>query len=169
MPYGGVMMMRSVEQKNGEAGSALVEFAVASVIILTVLFGIIDMGRALYSYDWVSDAARRGSRYSMVRGQESCQGTLHLTDCMAQTGTAPYSTPNTIGYYIMSNGFAIDRNAVTVTTACWPDTKALNGAPCPAGTAVIVGVKLAFSWITPFMPRTLNWKMSSSSAVFVSQ
>jgi len=162
-------MMRSVRQKNGESGSALVEFALASVIILTVLFGIIDMGRALYSYDWVSDAARRGSRYSMVRGQTSCQGTPHLTDCMAPTGTAPYSTPDTIGYYIMSNGFAIDRNAVTVTTACWPDTKALNGAPCPPACSVIVHVQYAFSWITPLVPRALNWKMSSSSAVFVSQ
>ena len=68
-------MMRSVEQKNGEAGSALVEFALASVIILTVLFGIIDMGRALYAYDWVSDAARRGTRYAMVRGT-SCSALL---------------------------------------------------------------------------------------------
>jgi Flp pilus assembly protein TadG len=163
------MMMRSVEQKNGEAGSALVEFALACVIILTVLFGIIDMGRALYAYDWVSDAARRGTRYAMVRGQESCNGTPALPDCKATTGTPPYSTPNTVGYYIMSNGFAIDPSAVTVTTACWPNTLALNGAPCPAGTSVIVGVQYRFSWITPFMPPTLNWTMNSSSAVFVSQ
>jgi Flp pilus assembly protein TadG len=77
------MMMRSVGQKNGEAGSALVEFALASVIVLTVLFGIIDMGRALYAYDWVSDAARRGTRYAMVRGTGSCTGSPELTDCNA--------------------------------------------------------------------------------------
>ena len=61
-------MIRSIRQKNGEAGSALVEFALASITILTVLFGIIDTGRCLYSYNWLSNSARLGSRYMMVRG-----------------------------------------------------------------------------------------------------
>ena len=47
-------MMRSVRQKNGEAGSALVEFALATVIILTVLFGIIAV-----SYTHLSERCNR--------------------------------------------------------------------------------------------------------------
>ena len=109
-------MMRSVRQKNGETGSALVEFALASVIILTVLFGIIDMGRALYAYDWVSDAARRGTRYAMVRGTSSCPGSPELTDCKASLGQ--------ITTYVESNAFGIDQNALTVTAICWPPSHA---------------------------------------------
>src|ERR1035437_7070573 len=99
-PHEGEMMMRSVEQKNGEAGSGLVEFAPASVIILTVLFGIRDMGRALYAYDWVSDAARRGTRYAMVRGTSSCTGSPELPDCKADLGH--------ITTYVESNAVGLD-------------------------------------------------------------
>jgi hypothetical protein len=125
MPYEGVMMMRSVEQKNGEAGSALVEFALATVIILTVLFGIIDMGRALYAYDWVSDAARRGTRYAMVRGTSSCPGSPELTDCKAG--------PPQITTYVEGNAFGIDHSALTVTAECWPPSSAFTPPPCAPG------------------------------------
>jgi len=39
------MKIRNVRQQHGEAGNALVEFAVSMVVILTLLFGIIDVGR----------------------------------------------------------------------------------------------------------------------------
>jgi len=67
------MKIRNVRQQHGEAGNALVEFAVSMVVILTLLFGIIDVGRALYAYDWVSNAARLGTRFAMVRGSSCSQ------------------------------------------------------------------------------------------------
>ena len=158
-------MVRSARQENGEAGSALVEFALATVLILTVLFGIVEMGRALYCFDWVSDAARRGSRYAMVRGQTSCNGSPHLTDCEATPGTP--STPGTIAYYVVSNGFGIDRNMVTLTATCWPNTHP-TPAPCPTGTPVIVTVNYPFQFILPFLPHQ-PWTMRSSSARVVAQ
>lgn len=158
-------MMRSARQEKGEAGSALVEFALATVLILTALFGIIEMGRALYCYDWVSDAARRGSRYAMVRGQTSCNGSPSLPDCKATPGTP--STPGTIAYYVVSNGFGIDRNAVILTATCWPNTN-ISNAPCPTGKTVIVTVKYPFQFILPFLPHR-QWNMTSSSARVVAQ
>jgi Flp pilus assembly protein TadG len=153
------MMMRSVGQKNGEAGSALVEFALASVIILTVLLGIIDMGRALYSYDWVSDAARRGSRYAMVRGTSSCTGSPELTDCKAG--------PPQITTYVENNAFGIDSSALTVTSQCWPSSSAFTPPPCAPGKTVAVKVQYNFAFLSPFTPR--SWTMTSSSIRTVSQ
>ena len=152
-------MMRSVEQKNGEAGSALVEFALASVIILTVLFGIIDMGRALYAYDWVSDAARRGTRYAMVRGTSSCTGSPELPDCKADLGH--------ITTYVESNAVGLDPSAVTVTSSCWPPSHAFTLPPCAPGKTVEVKVQYNFSFLSPFTPR--SWTMTSSSTTTVSQ
>lgn len=152
-------MMRSVEQKNGEAGSALVEFALATVIILTVLFGIIDMGRALYAFDWVSDAARRGTRYAMVRGTSSCPGSPELTDCKAG--------PPLIKTYIEGNAFALDQSALTVTSSCWPSSSAFDPPPCAPGKAVAVTVQYNFSFLSPFTPH--SWTMTSSSIRTVSQ
>ena len=151
--------MRSVGQKNGEAGSALVEFALASVVILTVLFGIIDMGRALYSYDWVSDAARRGTRYAMVRGTSSCPGTPQLTDCKAG--------PGQITTYVESNAFGINHSAVTVTSVCWPPSHAFVAPPCAPGKTIEVTVQYHFAFLSPLAPR--SWNMTSSSMRTVSQ
>ena len=152
-------MRRSVGQKNGEAGSALVEFALASVVILTVLFGIIDMGRALYSYDWVSDAARRGTRYAMVRGTSSCPGPPQLTDCKADL--------DHIKTYVESNAFGIDHSAVTVTASCWPPSHAFTLPPCAPGKTIEVTVKYNFAFLSPLTPH--SWTMTSSSLRTVSQ
>jgi len=152
-------MRRSVGQKNGEAGSALVEFALASVIILTVLFGIIDMGRALYSYDWVSDAARRGTRYAMVRGTSSCTGSPELTDCKAG--------PGQITTYVESNAFGIDHSALSVTAVCWPPSHAFTPPPCAPGKTVEVTVQYKFAFLLPLTPH--SWTMTSSSLRTVSQ
>src|SRR6202011_4519957 len=59
---------RDAGRAVSERGSALVEFAIASTVALTMIFGIIDFGRGLYTYHLVANAARAGSRWAMVRG-----------------------------------------------------------------------------------------------------
>jgi Flp pilus assembly protein TadG len=53
---------------HGEAGNSLVETALTMMILLGVLFGTIEMCLAVYSYHFISDAAREGARYAVVRG-----------------------------------------------------------------------------------------------------
>ena len=102
--------MRSVRQKDGEAGSALIEFALATIVILVVLFGIIDMGRAAFAYDWVSNAARTATRYAMVRGT-SCS-TL-LSGCNVGPPQGAYETD--VRAYVNSQAIGIDTSKLTVT------------------------------------------------------
>ncbi len=45
-----------------ERGSIAVEFALIFPIILTLLFGMIDFGRLLFSYEVLTNAAREGAR-----------------------------------------------------------------------------------------------------------
>lgn len=44
------------------------EFAVGVTFALILLFGIIQVGQALFTYDLVANAARIGTRYAIVRG-----------------------------------------------------------------------------------------------------
>ena len=153
-------MIRVVGRKDGEAGSALVEFAIATVVILTLLFGIIDVGRALYAYDWVSDAARRGTRYGMVRGTSSCMGSPELPDCRASA--------DQVTNYVMSNAVGIDASQVTVTPQCWVTATVLyTQPPCTAPNTIKVTVRYKFAFISPFVP--LSWTMKSSSIRPMSQ
>jgi Flp pilus assembly protein TadG len=57
--------------RSGERGETLVEFAFASVIFFTMIFGAIEFGIGVWNYNLVSDLAQEGARYAMVHGQNS--------------------------------------------------------------------------------------------------
>jgi Flp pilus assembly protein TadG len=60
------MMMRRHQSRRHERGSTLVEFAIGATVFLTVMFGVIEFGRALWVHNALADAARRGARYAVV-------------------------------------------------------------------------------------------------------
>jgi hypothetical protein len=138
---------------NGDAGNALVEFALAQVIILTVLFGVIDMGRALYAYNWVANAARQGTRFAMVRGA-GC--TKFPSGCPAHASD--------IEAYVDSTAIALDVSKVGVTSLCFVTGSAIGTAPpCGAGGPAYIQVTVTydFKMVSPFIP--LAWRMTSVS------
>jgi Flp pilus assembly protein TadG len=60
------MIQNRKQKKNGEEGASLLEFAIAATVFLTVLFAIVEFGRALWVHNALSDAARRGARYAVL-------------------------------------------------------------------------------------------------------
>lgn len=55
--------------KKSERGAAVAEFAVACLFFFTVLIGIIEFGRLLYTHNALTDAARRGARYATLHAE----------------------------------------------------------------------------------------------------
>jgi len=53
-------------RRRRDRGQALVEFAVVMPIIVLVVLGLFDLGRAVYSYNTLAQAARAGSRVAIV-------------------------------------------------------------------------------------------------------
>ena len=47
-------------------GQAMVEFALVIPIFLLMIFGILDLGRAVYAYSTLNNAAREGARVALV-------------------------------------------------------------------------------------------------------
>ena len=68
-------MFRDVTKKCGERGSTLVEFAIGATVFLTVMFGVIEFGRALWTHNALADAARRAARYAVNQPAASPAGT----------------------------------------------------------------------------------------------
>ena len=60
------MIHNRKQKKNGEEGASLMEFAIAATVFLTVLFAVVEFGRALWVHNALSDAARRGARYAVM-------------------------------------------------------------------------------------------------------
>jgi len=62
-------MKRNVLLK--QQGEELVEFAIASVLFMTLLFVIIEGGILIWRYNMLSSYAQAGARYAAVRGSTS--------------------------------------------------------------------------------------------------
>ena len=141
--------------RHFERGAGLVEFAIASAAFLLFIFGIIEFGFALFTYHSVSNAARLGSRWAIVRGA-SCNTLDH---CNASSSD--------IQTFVQSQVVAVmDPTQVTVT-ATWPG----NGGSCASGSKargcpVIVTVSYPFNFAIPYVSGT-QLQISSTSQMTI--
>jgi Flp pilus assembly protein TadG len=158
--------------RRDESGSALVEFAFSAVLLMTMLFGIIEFGFALYTYQFVNEVAREMSRYAIVRGSQctampNC-GYTDATSTAQAYARAAYNYPG------------MDMTKLTVTNTWYSPVKNSDGtiktwSACAGGTGcnkpgymVQVNVSYPFILNIPFVPST-NMSVSSSSSMVISQ
>jgi Flp pilus assembly protein TadG len=145
-------------------GNALTEFAMVIPVLLAVMFGVIEFGRALYTYHFVSDAAREASRWASVRGQ----------NCKAFQQACPAS-PAQVGDYVVSiapPGIDTSPQKLVVSPA-WVASPG-TGSACvafpnnPGCVAVQVTVTYQFKFFLPFLP-TSTYPMQSTSEMVITQ
>jgi Flp pilus assembly protein TadG len=118
-------MFMKTNRKN-ERGAALVEFAIVGTIFLTVVFGVLEFGRLLYTHNALRDAARRGVRYATVRkndtaGQTAVKNTVVYGDPNANPATATpvlsgLTTANVVIEYQNYNGLELSSRATVSIT-----------------------------------------------------
>ena len=68
-----------LRQLRRERGQDLIEFALVLPILALLMFGIIEFGIVMFSYNTIGDAAREGARYGSVHCP-SWSTTCNLTD-----------------------------------------------------------------------------------------
>jgi Flp pilus assembly protein TadG len=141
-----------------QRGAAIVEQALILPVLLTLMFGAIDMARALYTYHYVSYIAREATRWASVRSAGSINGS---------------SLNQVQGYVSNVSGMGLDPSAITSTTNYIAPP---NGTPlCPGGNAnnkpgciVQVTVNYDFRFIVPLIPSG-GFTMSSESQMIITQ
>jgi len=69
---------------RGQESQALIEFALISPILLLLIFGIIDIGRAVFYYDTLNHAAREGARAAATAPSTFPTNATVLTAVVAQ-------------------------------------------------------------------------------------
>jgi Flp pilus assembly protein TadG len=57
----------SDNHRRFETGQAMVEFALTALIFFTVIFGVIDLGRAVFEYNLLASSAREGARVAVIQ------------------------------------------------------------------------------------------------------
>ena len=58
-------MKRSCDRQT-ERGTTIAEFAMVALLFFTLIFGIIEFGRLLYTHNALADATRRGARFAVL-------------------------------------------------------------------------------------------------------
>jgi Flp pilus assembly protein TadG len=75
--------MRWNRKARGELGQALVEMALVLPVLLLLLLGILEFGRAWYTKQVITDAAREGARLAVVQNND-----IDQADVKAAVATA---------------------------------------------------------------------------------
>jgi Flp pilus assembly protein TadG len=139
--------------RAGQRGQVVVEFVLASAIAFTLMFGVIDFGRALYAYDAVASAASVGSRYAIVHGS-ACT----VTGCPA--------TSATIKAYVLSQMTGVTASSLVVTTT-WSAAPGCTVSPYQGPLCLVkVEVQYPFKFVLSF-GRTVT--MTAYSEMIISQ
>ena len=164
------MPIDSLTSRARKRGSAVIEFALVSVVFLAFVFGIMDFCRAVYAYEFVTYAARSGTRWAMVRGNQ-CSLANPATWCEPASGAATGATAADVQTYVQSlNLPGIAPSLITVTTT-WPATgsgctssSGVNSPGCP----VDVMVQYPYDSSIPFIHIT-TITLTAESQMVISQ
>lgn len=138
---------------HDESGQSLVEAALSLSVLLMMVFGVITGALMLYTYHYLSYAARIGSRYAIVRGS-ACDASNGMPDC-------PSVTSDQVQTYVRSIHYAGIDAAQTSITVTWPS----GNTP---GNPVNVTAQYPFPFTVPFMNAT-TYTLHSSSQMIISQ
>ena len=95
----------------------MVEFAIGATVFLTILFAVLEFGRALWVHNALADAARRGARYAVVHPESDAASVKNV---VVYGDAAGGSTPlvdnlTTSNVNVNYSGFGLNGGTATVS------------------------------------------------------
>jgi len=111
-------MMHIKSCKTNERGSTLVEFAIGATVFLTAMFAVLEFGRALWTHNALTDAARRGARYATMHASADISSVQNVVVYGNPAGSGSAMLPNlTTGNVSVnySGTYQINKGTVTVS------------------------------------------------------
>ena len=179
-------MMRSRRRYLGQKSQALIEFALISPVLLLLLFGIVDVGRAVFYYDTLGHAAREGARSAAQASSRLPTNADILNVVRSQLVGIPVSEPcpqgpvtgatppgNTAWLYVTEANPPSNAEASPPMNAPGGEYGAAANGGCsainPASNNVPLQVTIRFNLIliTPVIAQaTANHVIITASAIF---
>jgi len=126
---------------RGDQGAALVEFAIASVAMLILVFGVIDLGRAYFTWQSVKNSAREGAAFA------------ERNPLAQKPGGGNCADPDNVQYRARTEQGSVNTGYTVTVTPAVP-----NGCEQPSstqtiqpGATVTVRVSTQFQVLTPLV------------------
>jgi Flp pilus assembly protein TadG len=169
--------------RHRERGSAIVETSTVLVVALMLVFGIIDMSRAMYTYHTVANLASQGARWAMVRGAtcgiNSSDVGASSTYCSPSGNTCTVNSTSSkcannsdIQTFVQSQVIGIMTPSSVQVTPQWNTTNSCSSSVYPnsngPGCTVEVTVTYPFSFFLPYMPSlgsTINMSYAATTTI----
>ena len=78
-----------LQGKRSEKGQSLLELAVSIVVLLVLIAGIVDIGRLLFFYISLRDAAQEGAVFGQINPRSCAQISQRVNEVLANSLTTP--------------------------------------------------------------------------------
>lgn len=124
-------------------GQSMVEFALVAPLFFLLLFGVIEMGRLVWTNHELTNGVREGARLAMVRGSES---------------TSPITTTGPIKTRILDKTSGLNSGDLTVSAT------GLGGDP---GTSVTITATYQYDVLVGIIPGLSDFTLTESSTVII--
>src|SRR5262245_6472183 len=162
-----VQHRHALTNRRAERGQGLVEFSLAVVFLSVLLMGVLDLGRAYFSYLALKDAAQEGAYYGSAFPQ--CMDTDGINN-----DSVDCADPNNIPYRVRHStpqGGLVDLNdpsaQINITLPCG------SASPCVMtdGQSLTVTISYRYQMLTPLVGAIAQGQVltltAHSSAVIV--
>jgi Flp pilus assembly protein TadG len=135
-----VKVLRSHRFLRHEDGNVIIETAIMISILLVLIFGILDFGRAMYVENQLVSAARESARGAAAYLPAGGPTLSDSAKTIAINRFKPFGST------------VLNTSNVTVTCS--------NGCSSPSNGSIKVDLSYSFTWITPVW-RLLKWTTTS--------
>ncbi len=145
--------MKTLRRRGAESalgsrreGQAMVEFTLSLVLFLMLIMGIVDLGRAVWAYNMVSEAARAGARAGLITQTTAAVNAAAQAEIIS--GAANVSSATITSVFCTSS-----------PGSCSPSDTATYVSVTVSGSYQPVVVKILF----PSQPTTYSISFSATS------
>jgi len=145
-------------------GQSMVEFAVLAPIFFLLLLGTIDLGRAVYIYNAISDAAREGTRAAIPFDNPLPTNAAVLAAVQSKLGG---------GFSLQADPCLVSPPCATPSTPLQPNTGYIwysSGIGTPGRSQVTVKISFLFQpWIPVVRDAAGNGVVISAESTMVTE
>jgi Flp pilus assembly protein TadG len=166
---------RSSRRRQG--GQALAEFALVVPVLMLIVIGTLDVGRAVFAYDSVANAAREAARFAIVHGgtgATSCPvgPPAPSANVPNPSSSCPFPSPSTQMVRNVATNAAVAAGPNVTVTVCYgagcTGNTSLPGATNQRGTPVTVRVTSELPLVAPALLGLGSITVGGSSTMIVS-
>ncbi len=139
------------QPRRDQAGQSLIEFTLMMVFLVVLLMGVLDLGRAYFTYLALKDAAAEGAYFGSAYPQ--------CVDADGAGGDLACADPNNVPYRVQHSavqGGLVDWGSAIISIT--------PPATLAAGQVLTVTVAYQYEMITPFVGAIANGQVLTLTA-----